>query len=315
MCERDESQKRTIRAAFAAAGAVPVFLAVLREGNPNARSSCCYALTAICFEPTIRSTLNAGEAIPLLIARLSTEFFWAARVPPMRLLILLAEDNPQFSTAIVEAGVIPPLLEILKGTMKNEGNFYSWIEVAVDLLHQLAVDTANQRAIVAGGGIAPLVRVLNAGLFKAGDVLCTLIFLPEHRRLIVQGGTIAPLLRIYYTRNTIAKENCMLVLWQLAEDNENRKTIAGATVPMLVKSLTNGSEVAKERAAGALGELAKHEPNKNVIVKSGAIPVLSNLLKESSGGMRATVADTLRTLSGDSKVDKAIAKAGVLHLL
>lgn len=105
------------------------------------------------------------------------------------------------------------------------------------------------------------------------------------------------------------------MVWQLAEDIDNRGIIADATVPALVKSLTNGTELAKYRAACALGELAKLVVNKRVIAKSGAIPVLSDLLRKGKGEMQTAVAETVRMLSGEPNADKAIMEAGITHLL
>lgn len=115
----------------------------------------------------------------------------------MNLLLLLAKDDPH-STTIVESGALTLVLAKLNDKIQHEGRFLTRVEVAVDLLDQLALDNYNQKAIAAANGVSPLLRVLKAGLYKAGDVLCKLAAHPVNRRMIVQLGSIAPLLENYY---------------------------------------------------------------------------------------------------------------------
>ena len=201
-------------------------------------------------------------------------------------------------------------------------------EAAATALRKLSTGhDRNREAIVAAGGIAPLVDLARSGgdgaTAQAAALLSSLALLSDdNKSAIVAAGAVAPLVELARAGSAGAKENAALALKNLCPNSDaNRKAVveAGAVDP-LVELLKSGHTGAKERAAGALWNLSIANPaNRAAIAAAGAVEPLVALMKDGNAAAQWTAsgqaAGALKNLAADKDVAAQIVEVGGLMAL
>ena len=151
--------------------------------------------------------------------------------------------HPDNYSPIVEAGAVPPLVELLRsGSDLGKGE-------AVLALMRRAREGPNTRSMIVDAGAVPL--------------------LVEHLR--ARTACVPP--RTAWTTAALAN---------LAMDRDSCLLIADAgAVPLLVENLRCGSDYIKADAARALGNLASSDQShiRSKVVEAGAVPLLMEILR------------------------------------
>jgi hypothetical protein len=215
----------------------------------------------------------------------TTAKIYAARVPGR-----LSAGNASNSAAIVEAGALLPLVELLRCGSEEDRR------LAAEALGNLAVanDAMIRAAIVEAGAVPLLVAWLSGGSGGTGYDSCS---------ITVGSGR----------RNLAAR-----ALGFLADDNDNIVAAVAETgvVPLRVTRLRGGLDQGREQmqAAGVLGNLAvANNAMRVAIVEACALPVLVALLHSGTQEDREQVAVVLEHLAvGNHAVWAAIVEAGAL---
>jgi hypothetical protein len=138
--------------AFAAAGAIPALLRLLKDGKHSVQTSATKALYALSKDPINKNTIAVSEALPLLV-QLLREGEQAGKEYAAAVLSSLSQFREN-NADIAQAGAIPPLVRLLRCDSAS-GQY-----TAVRALWQLSVDEACGRTIIMTGAIQLLVPLL-----------------------------------------------------------------------------------------------------------------------------------------------------------
>jgi len=230
----------------------------------------------------------------------------------------LAAENLENQEAIVQAGAIVPLVQLLQDADPNMR------EEAARALWNLArsnkeVNGQNQVAIAQAGAIRPLIELLEDEVPRVRVVAAAMLNdlamdNGSNQVAIARAGAIGPLINLL--RNDDAPSLVMAsgLLQSLATHNSDSQVAATLTeaIGPLVELLTSGSVLAQEEAALTLSIFATcGKEIQTAIVRQGAVdPLVARLQGDI---MQGTSALALRNLAaGNPENQAAIAQAGAI---
>ena len=208
---------------------------------------------------------------------------------------------------VVEAGVIPPLVQLLvRGTDEKK-------EKAARALEKLAANAANRAQIVQAGAMPPLTALLDsADDALKGSALRVVVHLAEKAV-----GASKSLVAMLSGTNDALTNNALDVLLVLAKDEANLKKLAdaGAIKPLVALLRRDTDDAQKEKAARLLGNLAFEQAYEVPIAKAGAIPPLVQLLSSTDDALKGSAALALFHLAFNETNQAEIGRAGAIQPL
>ena len=293
-----------------------------------------FALQCISHHPDldVLGKMLATNVVPELVAILSrgagcpegSLICWAAAGIVQRLSLA---PNAQGILAMVEAGVIPPLIGLVRSPPEVHEATAS--AAAVALTH-LCVDPDSQIEIAAVG-LPMLVKVLKAGgggaageeelLAAVAQLVGNLSLHPYNKGKMVNAGAIVPLVKLLESKSPKVVETTMKALANLGVgglSQEARAQVAGAgTLHTLYKLLGSGDKDLEYRATWALAELSGNTGVRfEITAVPGILPLLLGLLdsKEAkTSKTRDLVAGAVFHLCEDADVRGLIASSSSLQ--
>ena len=316
---------RTNRGEIAKVGGIPPLVALVRCGTVRmgpGRSQCDAA--AVLRELAVNADnkvaiADAGGIAPLLALALDSKYEGLSnkRDVAFEALRNLADNNADNQVAIATASITPLVARAGKGCWQS-----------MQLLAMLAVNSANQVAIVDAGGIAPLVEHARncldcVDLGKRERAALALRNLAKgndaNQVAIAKEGGIPPLLAMLSDADGKVR-SASLALGNLAKNDDNQVAIAkeGGIITPLVADLVAVAACeasgGQEEAAAALGSLAANAGK--AIMKVGGVAPLVALARDGTDKQKAAAVEALRRLaSHNAESQVAIAKAGGIDLL
>lgn len=305
-------------------------VALLSKGTAEAqeRAAATIAAQAANGPDESRRLVAAGGLPPLLLllARPCEAAEHAARA------LMSVADCVEHQQQIAAAGAVPAVVRLLQPQAPHAVSA-TMRETAAGILGNLAIQNpANQRAVVAGGALAPLVEMLGAKESACQEQACFALWNlacqnPANQAAIEAAGAIPPLAKLLAKGGAALKEEAAGALMNLAAHADNKRAIAAAgAVAPLVAMLGEGGGAA-EQAAGALMNLASNNAaNQAAIMEAGALPPLLAMLKGGGGAngadaaasrrAREYVAGALMNLTLKQQAAQAeVAKMGAVALL
>ncbi|CAL5094794.1 unnamed protein product [Urochloa decumbens] len=236
---------------------------------------------------------------------------------------LLAPEHQQL---IVDAGALPPLVNLLK-RQKNSTNsrvVNSVIKRAADAITNLAHENSNIKTSVRmEGGIPPLVELLESQDLKvqraAAGALRTLAFKnDENKAQIVQCNALPTLILMLRSEDAAIHYEAVGVIGNLVHSSPNiKKEVlnAGALQPV-IGLLSSSCTESQREAALLLGQFASADSDCKVhIVQRGAVRPLIEMLQSADVQLREMSAFALGRLAQDTHNQAGIAYNGGLSPL
>ncbi|XP_062231321.1 ARM REPEAT PROTEIN INTERACTING WITH ABF2-like isoform X2 [Phragmites australis] len=233
---------------------------------------------------------------------------------------LLAPEHQQL---IVDAGALPPLVNLLK-RQKNTTNsrvVNSVIKRAADAITNLAHENSNIKTSVRmEGGIPPLVELLESQDLKvqraAAGALRTLAFKnDENKSQIVQCNALPTLILMLRSEDAAIHYEAVGVIGNLVHSSPNiKKEVlnAGALQPV-IGLLSSCCTESQREAALLLGQFASADSDCKVhIVQRGAIRPLIEMLQSADVQLREMSAFALGRLAQDTHNQAGISYNGGL---
>lgn len=210
---------------------------------------------------------------------------------------LSVQNHGEHGTILFDKGAVKPLVQLLvRGSAKSQGN-------AAGALYALGQARPQvQEALVRGGGVLALVKLLKAGSAKVQEEV-RIQYRAALAPALLMGGESMPTAYVDHTR-------CALCawLWQAASAlssltsnvSHQKGIIETGGIGPLVAMLKGGSGAAQASAAQALANAAAYskEQAQDVIAKAGAIPLLLRLLAE--GKAQTPAAHALANLAHEN---------------
>jgi hypothetical protein len=231
--------------------------------------------------------------------------------------------KPEHQQLIVDAGALPPLVNILK-RHKNTSNskvVNSVIKRAADATTNLAHENSNIKTCVrVVGGIPPLVELLESPDLKvqraAAGALRTLAFKnDENKAQIVQCNALATLILMLRSEDAAIHYEAVGVIGNLVHSSPNiKKEVlnAGALQPV-IGLLSSCCTESQREAALLLGQFASADSDcKAHIVQRGAVRPLIEMLQSADVQLREMSAFALGRLAQDTHNQAGIAYNGGL---
>ncbi|MED6156791.1 hypothetical protein PIB30_017785, partial [Stylosanthes scabra] len=126
----------------------------------------------------------------------------------------------------------------------------------------------------------------------------------NNKVLIMSAGAVDKIVQFLEQGKTMeARENAAATIFSLTMLDECKVQIGARprAVPALVLLLKEGTPIGKRDAATALFNLAVYNPNKSIIVNSGAVDVLIELLMDDKASITDDALSVLALLLGCSK--------------
>lgn len=297
----------TSAAAVVEAGAVEPVVRALSAGSPLTQRLCastCLSLARGSFEWK-QLLVEAGAARPLL-ALLADD----ALVESGSVIVVAAAAvqslaaAPELGSLLREAGAIRPFVALLDSSAKDLS------DIAAGALQNLAVDEANQQAVVREGGIPPTVaRLARNGPVGAESSLVLLLALAansRYRPAIVDAGAVSVLLPFLSADDTTAMR-AATVLRELATEPAGARTVAetGAVAPLV--ALLGAGDIVRDRiVTAALWHVASVSGYGVFVVDAGGVPHLIAMLSSEDETLQEVVAGTLLNLARDDESVKAL---------
>ena len=181
----------------------------------------------------------------------------------------------------------------------------------------------NKLAIVAHGGVRPLVAMLSSDSLKAqtnaAGALCQMAAIANSKTAIAEANGIVPLVTLLATDSVEAQKWSTGALWHLASSADNKTAMVNAgAIPSLVALVDSSSPEACENATAVLSELARTQGGtKKAIVQAGGIEPLIQLLTDASVQTQRHAACALWGLADGKEgvYDKQIVEQGALRPL
>lgn len=249
------------------------------EGGQQAAAAALAAVAAH-DEQARREVAQAGAVLPL-VTLLTSGSNKAAAVAASALALLAEADVGEPRAVIIRGGGLPGLVRLLRvGTADAQANAAMCIASVVrgDPDAQAAVGGD------ATGAVALLIAMLHSGKAQmaAAAALATLAShaAPIQRSIMAEGG-VAPLLALLNGANIGAQVHGASALAELARDNADAQVSiarAGGIGPLLAM-LTARNADAQAHAAHAIAQLANgHHDNQEAIARAGGLPPLVQLL-------------------------------------
>ena len=242
-----------------------------------------------------------GALVPLLLRHSSRDDVAGMVTTTIASLTL----NPDNQRQVVEAGAIPPLVQMLKTSA------VAVLEAAAIALTYLVSDSAPPSAraeIIAAGAVPPLINVLKSSslltalpvypAFPALVVLKALCYDVEHTVIVAAAGAIPPLIRLLASRSVEMQVEVLQALRYLACNTEIIGPIAAAgAIPPVVKLLSSSMLAVQEHAAAMLSNLVTGRGTHSAVFAAGAIAPLVRLLRRGSPRAKSAAALALTNLT------------------
>ncbi|OMO59813.1 Armadillo [Corchorus olitorius] len=194
---------------------------------------------------------------------------------------LLAKANIFNRSCLVEAGTIPPLLNLLYTSIQDN---------SIAALLKLSKHASGKKAIVESGGLRSILSVLKRGMsLEARQIAAATIFylasVKGYRKLIGEmPETIPALIDLIKEGTVCGKKNAMVALFGLLLYPGNRQRVIDAgTVPLLMEILASSDKhdlVADTLAV--LAALAESFEGTLAILQTSCLPLIPRFLKSST---------------------------------
>ncbi|KAE8124190.1 hypothetical protein FH972_019096 [Carpinus fangiana] len=198
---------------------------------------------------------------------------------------LLAKSNIFNRSCLVEAGTIPPLLNLLSSTSKSTQ------ENAIAALLKLSKHTTGKKVIFESGGLSSILNVLKRGLsLESRQVAAAILFylssVKEYRKLIGEVPEAIPdLVELIKEGSTCGKKNSVVAIFGLLLYPKNhQKVLEAGAVPLLFDILASSDNA--ELIADALAVLASLAENfdgtLSILQITSSLPLLTRSLRSST---------------------------------
>ena len=277
--------------ALAAAGAVPLLIAMLQGGKVQMPAAAALAKLAA-GNAAVRGLIAREEGLAPLLALLNGVHV-PAQVQAAAAIAELARDDPPSQVAVAKAGGIRPLVAMLQSR-----NVHAQSYGASALAQVAARNRANQDVVARVGGMQAALNLLPPG--NESDVqsnaslavaeMCR--FHSANQSAIVSLGAVGQLVLLLRSPHDAVRAEAAGAVWALTEGHAANKVsfAAAGTVSLLVSLLEAGSARAQKHAAHALVSLAYEN-----VANQGAITTqLVELLMRSPHDAQARAAAVLR---------------------
>ncbi|WKA08636.1 hypothetical protein VitviT2T_026341 [Vitis vinifera] len=196
---------------------------------------------------------------------------------------LLAKSSVFNRCCLIEAGTVPPLLNLLSSTDAPTQ------ENAIAALLKLSKHSKGKKVIMDSGGLKLILKVLKVGprLESRQIAAATLFYLAsvdKYRSLIGETPEAIPsLVELIKTGTTIGKMHAVVAIFGLLLCRENcPRVLAAGTVPLLVHLLASSvkEDLATESLA-ALAKLSEHIDGSLAILRASGLPLITKILQSS----------------------------------
>ncbi|RVW52878.1 U-box domain-containing protein 19 [Vitis vinifera] len=196
---------------------------------------------------------------------------------------LLAKSSVFNRCCLIEAGTVPPLLNLLSSTDAPTQ------ENAIAALLKLSKHSKGKKVIMDSGGLKLILKVLKVGprLESRQIAAATLFYLAsvdKYRSLIGETPEAIPsLVELIKTGTTIGKMHAVVAIFGLLLCRENcPRVLAAGTVPLLVHLLASSvkEDLATESLA-ALAKLSEHIDGSLAILRASGLPLITRILQSS----------------------------------
>ncbi|RYR46074.1 hypothetical protein Ahy_A07g031826 isoform F [Arachis hypogaea] len=171
----------------------------------------------------------------------------------------------------------------------------------------------NRRIIAEVGAIPFLVTLLGSHDPRIQEHAVTAMFnlsiYDNNKVLLMSAGAVDKIVQVLEQGRTMeARENAAATIFSLSMLDDCKVQIGARprAVPALVLLLKEGTPIGKRDAATALFNLAVYNPNKSIIVSSGAVDVLIELLMDDKASITDDALSVLALLLGCSQGLKEI---------
>jgi len=261
---------------IAAAGALPLLVALLQSNDKVTQAHAADALSALAKDDAIRQSIVEARAVPALVGLLRFGIS-VGKSNAARALAWLSEDASHRALIVAE-GALAPLVDLLRsGT--EDGKSY-----AVAVIGDLAQDVPTRAVIVKEGALPLLVDLLRSGTQRdktnAAYAIGWLAQYAPTRALILSELALAPLVKMLRSNMDGGKSYAAFALAWLSEDLSARTLIVETGVmPPLVALLRTGTDDGKSNATLTISRLAQDAPTRTLIVKEGALTLLAKMLR------------------------------------
>ncbi|XVF09260.1 hypothetical protein REPUB_Repub07fG0077300 [Reevesia pubescens] len=197
---------------------------------------------------------------------------------------LLAKANIFNRSCLIEAGTIPPLLNLLYSFNK------SIQENAIAALLKLSKDASGKKVIVESGGLRSILAVLKRGIsLEARQIAAATIFylssVKGYRKLIGELPEAIPaLLDLIKEGTACGRKNAVVALFGLLLYHGNRQRVLDAeTVPLLVDILASSDkhELVADSLA-VLETLAESYDGTFAILQTSSLPLITRIFLSST---------------------------------
>ena len=198
---------------------------------------------------------------------------------------LLAKSNIFNRSCLIEAGTIPPLLNLLSSTSKSTQ------ENAIAALLKLSKHTTGKKVIFESGGLSSILKVLKRGLsLESRQVAAATLFylssVKEYRKLIGEVPEAIPdLVELIKEGSTCGKKNSVVAIFGLLLYPRNhQKVLEAGAVPLLFDILASSDNA--ELIADTLAVLASLAENfdgtLSILQITSSLPLLTRSLRSST---------------------------------
>ncbi|KAF8022503.1 hypothetical protein BT93_F0117 [Corymbia citriodora subsp. variegata] len=261
-------------------GGVSSLLEICVAGTPSSQASAAGVLRNLAAFPEIKESFMEENAAVVLLALASSGTALAQENAMGCLCNLIAGDYDLKLMVVREKGI-----ECLKNYWDSAPSDRS-LEVAVELLSQLASCQPIGEALVSEGFIARLLAVLDCGVLgvriAAARAVCELGFSPKTKKEIGECGCIAALIKMLDGKAVEEKEAAARALSNLLLYTGNRKIFrkdakgVPSTVPLLDPSIQN---LDKRYPVSILASLVHSKKCRKQMVSVGACAYLQKLVE------------------------------------
>ncbi|KAF4362427.1 hypothetical protein F8388_012219 [Cannabis sativa] len=198
---------------------------------------------------------------------------------------LLANSKINNRSCLIDAGAIPPLLNLLSSSSEACSQ-----ENVISGLLKLSKHPNGRVLIVECGGLHEILAVLKHGLsFEAKQTAAAIIFyistVKEYRKLIGEIPEAIPaLLELIKGGTACGKKNAIVAIFGLIFFPKNqKKVIENGTIPILIDILTHSDKPdLVTDSLSVLSTLADNVEGANSILQASALPLFKNTLQSSS---------------------------------
>ncbi|KAK9278017.1 hypothetical protein L1049_027574 [Liquidambar formosana] len=193
---------------------------------------------------------------------------------------LLVKSSIFNRSCLIEAGTIPPLLNLFSSTDSSTQ------ENATSAILKLSKHSKGKRAIIKSGGLSLILAVLIKGLkSEARQIAAATLFylssVEEYRILIGETPEAIPaLVELIKDGTTNGKKNALAAIFGLLVYHENhQRVLAAGTVPLLVDLLTSSykADLITDSLA-ILSTLAENIEGTVAILHASALPLIIGIL-------------------------------------